>query len=91
MSVRLTLRPDLVLVALPPITTTRQVGTLVIVDVVPGPAIAGKVRQIGHRVRDVVVGDIVVFGSEVGEWIEIDRWPHLLLRETDIEAVLEKD
>ena len=86
----LRLRPDLVLVALPPITTERQVGSLFIVDVVPGPAIAGIVRQVGDRVTDLAVGDRVLFGPDVGEFLDVNAWPHLLIREGDIDAVIER-
>ena len=78
------------LVALPPIQTERRIGALIVVDVVPGPAIAGKVRQVGAQVDDIAPGDLVVFGSEVGEFLELDHWPHLLLRATDIDAVIER-
>jgi NADPH:quinone reductase-like Zn-dependent oxidoreductase len=79
-----------VLVALPPLQTERRVGTLLIMDVVPGPAIAGTVRQVGSAVTDLAPGDRVIFGAEVGEWLEWEAWPHLLLRAVDIDAVIER-
>jgi co-chaperonin GroES (HSP10) len=83
------LRPDLVLVALPPIAE-RQLASGIIVlhrDHVPQ---AGIVQQTGADVTDVAVGDRVVFGRTVGQEVDVEGWPHLLLRETDIDGVLER-
>jgi co-chaperonin GroES (HSP10) len=86
-----TLRPDLVLVALPPRDreTTPQ-GVIVL----PAPSIIvdriGLVLQVGDRVRDLTPGVRVVFGSEVGEEVRVDDWPCLLLRAQDVDAVIEE-
>lgn len=82
------IRPDLVLVALPP-REERRTDAGVIVQPDDRPAQAGIVRQVGAAVRDVAVGDRVIFSTLVGLEMEIARWPHLLLREQDIDAVLE--
>jgi co-chaperonin GroES (HSP10) len=84
------LRPDLVLVALPPVADKQLASGLILPansDQVPQ---AGLVRQVGEKVTDVTPGDRVVFARTVGQEVDIDGWPHLLLRETDIDGVLER-
>jgi chaperonin GroES len=84
------LRPDLVLVALPPVAERQLPSGLILPansDQVPQ---AGIVQQTGEHVTDVTVGDRVVFGRTVGQEVDIEGWPHLLLRETDIDGVLER-
>jgi hypothetical protein len=85
------LRPDLVLVALPPrdrLTTATGLVTL------PAPSIMvdrrGLVLLTGAAVTEVTLHDHVVFGSDVGEEVRIDDWPCLLLRAQDIDAVIER-
>jgi hypothetical protein len=84
------LRGDLVLVALPPrerLLTARNVVVL------PAPSImvdrTGLVLMTGAHVADVAPDDHVLFGSDVGEEVRVNDWPCLLLRATDIDAVLE--
>ena len=86
----MTLRPDLVLVALPPrerLLTARNVVVL------PAPTImvdrTGLVLQTGAAVTDVAPRDHVLFGADVGEEVRVHDWPCLLLRDTDIDAILE--
>jgi chaperonin GroES len=84
------LRPDLVLVALPPVRDALRPSGIILPanpDQVPQ---AGFVRQVGEQVVDVKAGDRVVFARTVGQEVDIDGWPHLLLRESDIDGVLER-
>jgi co-chaperonin GroES (HSP10) len=87
-----TLRPDLVLVALPP---RERLTTGAGVVVLPAPSIIvdrnGLVLLRGARVTTVDRFDEVLFGSDVGEEVRIDDWPCLVLREQDIDAVIERD
>lgn len=85
----MTIRPDLVLVALPP-REERRTDAGVIVQPDDRPAQAGIVRQVGAAVGDVAAGDRVLFSTLAGQELEVDGWPHLLLREQDIDAVIER-
>lgn len=79
------LRADLVRVAVPPSTREHcRDGVWLIEDVVGGPYV-GVVTQRGSAVRDIEVGQGVVFGAHVGEWVGGD----LVMAERDIDAVLE--
>lgn len=87
----LRLRPDLVLVLLPPAEAIRRLGPVWGAQKYAGPAQIGVVRQIGDRVVEPLrPGDVVIFSSLVGEEIDYDNWPHLLIRESDLEAVVEQ-
>ena len=84
------LRPDLVLVRIRPATDHRvSDGGLTMVETYR-PETAGRVVQVGARVRDVVPGDAVVFPAAVGEEVEIEGQTHLLMREADILGVIEQ-
>lgn len=106
------LRPDLVLVKLPPPRDERKVqliGTdldtflvtkgieefnrLTKAQYVENPV--GTVVQVGANTHDVWPGDCVLLEPTAGQDVDIpdDRglpWPHLLVREADIAAVLER-
>jgi co-chaperonin GroES (HSP10) len=86
------LRPDLVLVALPPREERRTSAGIVLLapprDAAPT---YGLVRQVGARVTDVVVGERVVFSALVGLELDLGGWPHLLVCETDLDAVIGPD
>lgn len=82
----MTLRPDLVLVALPP--KAEREGLIALVEDYTPPATTGIVRQVGAAVEDVTPGDVVVFGSNVGQEVEVADWPHLLIRAQDLDAVV---
>jgi len=47
------------------------------------------VLQTGAAVTDVAPRDHVLFGADVGEEVRVHDWPCLLLRDTDIDAILE--
>lgn len=89
MEIALRLRPDLVLVKLAPAPTLSAAG-LVLSAVRPGPVCYGRAVQVGERVRDVRIGDVVTFESTAGD--PLDGWfltPHLLIAEQHITAILE--
>lgn len=56
------------------------------------PHTAGWVLSIGHLVRDpsVAVGDYVLFSWQSGQLFELDDQKLLIMRETDILAVVEE-
>lgn len=84
------LRPDLVLVALPPREETRRSSGLIVLAPHPDLAVTtGLVRLVGDAVANVAPGDHVLFGGLVGLPLDIAGWPHLLLREVDLDAVIE--
>ena len=79
------LRADLIRVAVPPgqrITPRR--GIWLVEDPIGGPYL-GVVVQRGSAVRDVEVGQGVIFGAHAGQWFDGD----LLIAERDCDAVLE--
>lgn len=56
----------------------------------------GLVVQVGAATRDVWAGDVVLLEPEAGQDLDLpdDRglpWPHLLVRERDISAILESE
>ena len=52
---------------------------------------AGKVNEKGERMEmDVSVGDIVLYGKYSGTDIKIDRQDYLIVKESDILAIVEK-
>lgn len=79
------LRPDLVRVAIPPQSALRPHGQLWLVDEPIGGPHLGVVVQRGSAVRDIEVGQGVIFGAHAGEWWDGD----LLIAERDCDAVLE--
>jgi co-chaperonin GroES (HSP10) len=84
-----TIRPDLVLVALPPREERSTPAGIVVLA--PSSEIAptlGLVRQVGARVCDVKVGQRVIFSALVGLQLELGGWPHLLVRHDDLDAVI---
>lgn len=103
---RLRLRPDCVLVALPPTPNDRKVelihtdldtflaskGIEEFQRVLPVPKVeqpGGIVVAVGKGTEEVFPGDRVLLEPEAGQVVEIDGWPHLIVREADITAVLE--
>ena len=83
----LRLRPDLVLVKLaPPAEQTRD-GILTPHSLPPTTAY-GKAVQVGSKVRDVEVGDLVCFSPRDGDPIDGFPTPHLLVSERQIAGVI---
>jgi co-chaperonin GroES (HSP10) len=85
----MTIRPDLVLVALPPREETiTPAGVVLLAPPMDYAPTIGLVRQVGAHVRDVTVGAKVVFSALVGLELELGGWPHLLVRHDDLDAVI---
>ena len=52
---------------------------------------AGKLDDKGERIPvDVKVGDVVIYGKYVGNEVKIDGEEYLLMRDSDIYAVVEE-
>lgn len=109
----LRLRPDMVLVKLPPAKNAQKVE-LITTDLytflahrgidefqrllpLPKPEKPwGIVQQVGRATHDVWPGDVVVLEPEAGQELDIPDdltgwpWPHVLVRELDIQAVIER-
>ena len=78
---------DRVLVKLAPVPALSA-GGLELAPAFTAPSCMGKVVQVGPRVHDVRVGQIVVFPPEVGDDAGLPI-PHLFLREQEITAKME--
>ena len=65
-------------------------STLHVVEALPPPVCMGRIALAGPRCTSVKVGDVVVFGSEVGEVVDGFPSPHLIVAERQLEAVAEK-
>lgn len=77
----------------------RTAGGLYIPETAKEKPIQAKVIAVGHgklledgtvRPLDVKAGDTVLFGKYSGSEVKLDGEEHLILREDDILAVLEK-
>jgi len=84
-----TLRPDLVLIAVPPKVERVQRGVLRLAPARELFQRVGVVVQVGARVTEVQPKDRVVFDAEAAEEIDGMRWPCVLVPETAIAAVVE--
>jgi hypothetical protein len=84
----LRLMPQMVLVALPPVAP-QTVGARILPASTATPT-SGIVQQVADDVEDVAPGDGVVFGTHVGQPLDVDGWPHLLLAVGQIDAVVER-
>lgn len=96
------LRADLCLVKLAPVMSLSTIihtspeaemfdegDTAVVLVRQSDQPVHGKVVQVGEKVRDVAVGDVVMFSPEVG--IPCDGMfatPHLMIPVTQIDAVV---
>jgi len=108
----LRLRPDLVLVKLPPNKSARRVSLIRtsldtflsqkgieefqrLLKPQPTDQPVGVVVQVGRETADVWPGDFVLLEPDAGQALDLpDKrglpWPHLILRERDIQAVIER-
>lgn len=77
---------DLVLIA--PKSQPDRVGSLVLPETVERPEFAGVVRAVGPRVTDLAVDDVVLFGLWAGQERTIGDERCLVMRESDVLAVL---
>lgn len=83
------LRPDLVLIALPPRDRVTRDALIVLPKDEDHVDRVGLVAQVGARVQDVQPGDRVVFDTLAAEELRVNDWPCVLVTETAIEAVVE--
>lgn len=83
---------DRLLVKLAPSPFVSPGGILLHAEIAPAVVTLGKVVQAGPRVRDVRAGDVVTFAPTAGDPLD-DYFPtpHVLLRETEIAAVIERE
>lgn len=68
---------------------TETKSGLSIVEAPWTPEFTGVVTAIGPKVRDLKVSDLVIFGMNNGLETTLEHQPHLVMRETDVLAVLE--
>lgn len=82
------LRDNVVVIPDKPADTTAS-GLAIVKDWTP--ITQGTVHAVGDQVRDLKVGDVVIFSWQVGQEIrfEDEQEDYILLREKDINAVLE--
>ncbi|MEQ1727433.1 MAG: hypothetical protein ABL982_03555 [Vicinamibacterales bacterium] len=91
MSVTLRLLRDLVLVQLAPRTANKTASGLIHAEGLPTPTTHGIVRCIGPRVKQVRVGDVVMFDPMAGDVMDgYFRTPHVVVSEQLVECVVEK-
>lgn len=50
----------------------------------------GKVEAVGSEVKEVKVGDMVLFDKYSGSKIKVNNMEHLIVKEEDILGILEK-
>ena len=77
---------DRVLVAPDPIPETTKSG-LAIVEDWPQET-TGTVTAVGSTVRDVAVGDHIVFPQSVGQELHVNETRLFMMRERDVLAIL---
>ena len=83
-----TLRPDLVLLALPPRVEAFTRAGLVLLPNEDRDR-RGLVLKTGDAVTAVQMFDHVIFDSYAAEEVTVDEWPCVLVPETALEAVVE--
>lgn len=89
-SMPLTLRPDLVLLALPPRHAESFRGGLITLHT-EGRDRRGLVLKTGDAVTAVQFFDHVIFDSFAAEEVTVDEWPCVLVPEAALDAVVESD
>lgn len=82
------LRPDLVLIALPPQARVHRVGPIQFF-IYGAPERVGVVLQTGEAVTTVVPHDRVIFDTYAAEDVTVNHWPCVLVPETALDAVVE--
>ena len=78
---------DRVIVAPDPVVSETKSG-LALVEDWPQET-SGTVASVGASVRDVKVGDRVVFGQDCGQVMHINEERFFVMRERDVIAVIE--
>ena len=80
---------NLVLVVLPENPAEQQTAAgLFTAQAFTPPITYGRVARIGPKVQEIGIGDAVAFPPEVGDAIDIGAHACLLVRESDIAAVI---
>ncbi len=67
----------------------KTAGGLYIPDAAKEKPQRGKIEAIGSEVKDVKVGDIILFDKYSGSKITIDSSDYLILKEEDILGIIE--
>jgi len=82
---------DRVLITPDPLVEETQTG--IIVTQTWQPETTGVIAAIGEKVREVKVGDHVVFGWQAGQEVTLDLGEsrYLLMREADLLAILDPE
>ena len=80
---------DRVLIAPDPVATETTSGIALVEDW--PQETSGRVTRIGASVRDVAVGDHVLFAQHSGQVLEINRQRLFVMRERDVIAILENE
>lgn len=80
---------DAVLVLLPPPQTQTRSG-LHLAPALEPVATQGRVRLVGPQTREIHPGDMVTFSPDDGEPLQVDGYPHLVIRESAIIGTVEK-
>jgi chaperonin GroES len=68
----------------------KTAGGIYIPDAAKEKPQKGRVEAIGGEVKNVKVGDVILFDKYSGSKINIDSVEHLILKEEDILGVFEK-
>ena len=79
-------------VILPAPAEEKTVGGIIIPDTVKEKPLQGKVMAVGHGTKDeemvLKVGDNVLYGKYAGTEIEYEGVKYLIMRQSDVLAVL---
>jgi chaperonin GroES len=80
---------DRVLVKQDDAETTTKSG-LIIPDNAQEKPQTGRVLDIGNECKDVSIGDQILFGRYAGQELDFDQQKYLIMRESDVIAVLDE-
>lgn len=67
----------------------RTKGGLYVPDTAKEKPQKGKVEAVGSEVKEVKVGDAVLFDKYSGSKVKIDEKEHLIIKEEDILGIIE--
>lgn len=65
-------------------------GGLYVPDTAKEKPQQGKVEAVGSEVKEVKVGDVILFDKYSGSKIKLDDKEHLIVKEEDILGIVEK-
>ena len=80
---------DTILVLLRPTPEVQGHGLIEAPRFTPVPT-SGLVRKVGPKVHDVRIGDVIAFPPTAGDPIELSGHMHLIVREPEVTAVVER-